>query len=455
MARHSWIRPLARRLTALALSGVMLFATALPQPAEAQGIRFIRDAEIETLLRDYATPILQAANIRSQAVRIYVVPNRSFNAFVADGNRIFVNLGVLTQADVPNEVIGVLAHEAGHIAGGHLARLRAQLANAQAAAIVAAILAAGAGIAAQDPAVAQGLMLGGQQAIQRTLLSYQRSEERAADRAAINYLNATQQSARGMVRTFEKLADQALLTVQNIDPYAQTHPLPRERVAALEQLARESPYYDRADPPELQARHDLVRAKIIALTSHPSTVQRRYPSSDRTLPAVYARSLAQIRGGDYRGGLAGLDQLINAAPNYAYFWEAKGDAIVSSGRPQDGIAPLERAVALAPNDPGLKVTLATAQVASGNAALLDPAIRNLLQVTARDPDHSQAFEQLALAYGRSNRRADAELATAQAYFARGDLERAHHFAARARQGFAQGTPGWLKAQDILNVRPPN
>ncbi len=444
-----------RPLLSVAIAIVMVLSTVAIQTASAQSVRFVRDAELEALLRDYATPILRAANIRSQSVRIYIVPERSFNAFVADGNRIFVNLGVITESDTPNEVIGVLAHEAGHIAGGHLARLRAQIANARAAAIVAAVLAAGAGIAAQDPSIGQAAILGGQHIIGRTVLGYQRTEERAADRAAINYLNATQQSPRGLVRTFQRLADQALMSVRNVDPYAQTHPLPRDRVATLEELARQSPYYDKPDPPELQARHDLARAKIIGLTSHPSTVQRRYPSSDRTLPAVYARSLAQVRTGDYRNGMAGLDSLLNAAPNYPYFWEAKGDALSRAGRPQDAIAPLQRAVSLAPNDPGLKVTLATALIASGNQANLDQAVRNLLQVTTRDPDHGQAFEQLALAYGRLNRVPDAELATAQAYFARGDVKGAHHFAARARQGFANGSPGWLKAQDILNVKPPN
>lgn len=422
--------------------------------AHAQSIRFVRDAETEALLRDYASPILRAAGLNARDIQIYVVPDRNFNAFVTDNSRIFMNVGVILQSETPNEVIGVLAHEAGHIAGGDLAQLAASLNDMRAAQIVTTILAGAAAVASGNPNAGAAIALGGQQAMTRSLLSYRRGQESRADRRAVDYLNATGQSSRGLLETFTRLADQMRLSTRFIDPYAITHPLPDERVIALERLARQSPHFDKRDSDSLQLRHNLVRAKISAYFEQPSRVQRRYPSSDNSLPAAYARAILRVRGSDYRGALSAVDQLIAAAPNYAYFHEFKGEILVSAGQPAAAVAPLQRAAQLAPDNPTLKVTLAQAMLGTGDAGLLEPAVRNLRQVTAVDGDHAEAFRQLALAYGRLNRIPEAELATAQAHMAQGEYDTARSFAARAQRGLSTGTPAWIAAQDIINFRPP-
>lgn len=438
----------------------MTSATVTPAPAQIRA-SFIRDAEIETLLSDYTVPILRAAGVGVSAVQIYLIGSPTFNAFVADGRRIFINSGVLMQAKTPNEVIGVMAHETGHIAGGHLARMRSELRGAQAMSVLTMLLGAGAmaagamaGAGGTGAQAGQALMLGGQHAAQRTLLAYRRGEEAAADRAAVNYLNATGQSSKGMLETFSTLASQSFLSTKYTDPYAVSHPMPRERIAALEQLARNSPHFDKKDPPALQHRHNLARAKLHGYLEHPSSVARRYPRSDTSVAANYARTISKMRSGSYRDALSGVDRLINSEPNNAYFHELKGDLLVKAGRPREAIAPYRKAVSLAPRPGLIRVALGNALVATGDQALLNQGIQQLNQGLQAEPDYATGYRQLAIAYGRSGRVAEAELATAQEHFARGDHELAKRFAGRAQQGLKLGSPAWLRADDILKYRPP-
>src|SRR4029077_16224155 len=236
--------PAARALALLTAFAVALVPTAAvaPTPSRAQslppGLPVIRDAEIEQLLRDYTQPILRAAGLAQQNIQVTIINDRSFNAFVVDAKRIFINAGALIDAKVPNEVIGVLAHETGHIAGGHCRVFPQRLAQAQAASIIAMILGVGGAVAAGrsggnigNPAAA---VLGPQETIRRSLLSYQRAQEEQADRGGVKFLAATGQSAKGMADTFRRLSDQILFAAQNADPYLQSHPMPAERVAALE-----------------------------------------------------------------------------------------------------------------------------------------------------------------------------------------------------------------------------
>jgi predicted Zn-dependent protease len=339
----------------------MLTATALVcagVPAHAQkGPPIIRDAETEQLLREYTQPILRSAGLAQQNVQVVIINDRSFNAFVADGRRIFVNGGALMESETPNQIIGVLAHETGHIAGGHLARLREALSAATTQSIIAMILGVGAMVAAGSSGNAgSGLgqagaaaIAGPTQAIQNTMFGYMRQQEEQADRAGVKFLTATGQSPKGMYETFKRLADQMLYQNRYISPYMQSHPLPRERVAALEGIARASPYWDHKDPPALQARHDLMRAKLFGFLERPDAVARRYPPSDTSLAARYARAIAAYRYSDPRAAAASIDALIQAQPQNPYFYELKGQALLEAGKPAEAIAPLRHAVQLASN----------------------------------------------------------------------------------------------------------
>lgn len=451
----------ARRLRRAALGGLAAVALTFMQTAaaSAQSLGYIRDAEIESLLADYARPILRAAGVGQSAVKIYLVNSQSFNAFVADGRRIFINAGVLMQADTPSEVIGVLAHETGHIAGGHLARMQLELNNASVLSAIATVLGAGAMVAGASSGSSgaarggQAVMMGGNQVAKRLLLRYQRGEEAAADQAAVNYLTATGQSAKGMLRTFQRLADQSIVSSRYADPYSSSHPMARDRIAALETMAKKSPYFDKKDPPALQQRHDLAKAKLYGYMAHPNSVERRYPRSDASAPAQYARAIAAMRTGAFRESLGAIDALARANPQYPYFWEAKGEMLIRAGRPAEAVEPLQRAVSLAPDEALTKITLAQALIATNKGPNLQEAIRLLRPAMQEEENFAAGFEQLALAYGRTGDIPQADLATAQAHLAQGDVELAKRFAQRAKQGMPAGSPGWLKANDILSFKP--
>ena len=449
---------------AIALLMAVAVGTAGIGPARAQdsstrGMPIIRDAEIEQLLRDYAQPILRAAGLAKQNVRVVVLSDRSFNAFVMDGRHIFINAGALFDAKTPNEVIGVFAHETGHLAGGHLQRLREQLASAQTASIIALLAGIGAAVAGSRSGAAGDIgaaaILAPQQAIMRTVLSYVRTQEDQADHAGVKFLNATGQSPRGMVDLFKRLSSESLFNSRYIDPYMQTHPMPAERVAALETVAKASPYWDRKDSPELQLRHDMMRAKLSGFLERPDTIARRYPATDHSLPARYARAISTYRNSDLRQAIAQIDSLIQAQPNNPYFYELKGQALLEGGHPSEAVAPLRHAVQLSHNNALVEILLAQALNATGNAKLSEEAVAMLRSAIVREPEAPDAYSQLAVAYGRKGDLANADLASAQAAFTRGDIKTARQLAARAKTRLPVGSPAWVRADDIVNVKPPN
>jgi predicted Zn-dependent protease len=449
------------RLTAAVTAVALAVAPGAALAQENRGPALLRDTEIEQLLRDYTRPILRSAGLEKQNIQVVIINEASFNAFVADGRRIFVNYGALMKSDTPNQIIGVLAHETGHLAGGHLAKMREQIAQAQTQMIIAMLLGAGAIIAgARSGNSDSGLANAGaaaisapQAVIQRTLLSYVRQQEENADRAAVKFLTATGQSARGMYETFKRFANDSLFAARGADPYLQSHPMPTERVAALGELARSSPYWDKKDDPALQLRHDMMRAKTSAFMERQDTVYRRYPLSDTSLPARYAHAIATYRHGDLNSALAQIDGLIQLQPNNAYFYELRGQALLERGKPADAIAPLRKAVQLSNGAPLIEMLLGQALVASDNKAYTEEAIAILRAAVARETEAPIGYMQLAMAYGRKGDYAQADLASAQAAFLRGDNKTARDLASRAKTRFAIGTPGWVKADDIVSAKP--
>jgi predicted Zn-dependent protease len=286
-------------------------------------------------------------------------------------------------------------------------------------------------------------------------LSYQRQQEENADRAGVKFLTATGQSAKGMYETFKRFTDESLFAAHGADPYVQSHPMPADRVAALAELAKTSPYWDKKDDPALQMRHDMVRAKISAFMERQDTVYRRYPLTDTSLPARYAHAISTYLHGDLRSALAQIDALIKVQPQNPYFHEVRGQALLEGGHPAEAIAPLQRAVQLSHNAPLIEMLLGQALVASNNKATTDEAITILRTALAREPEAPLGYMQLAMAYGRKGDYAQADLASAQAAYLRGDNKTARELASRAKTRFAIGTPGWVKADDIVSAKIPD
>lgn len=449
----------ARRIIAVLCAMSVAVATLAP-PALAQkkgkGPSLIRDAEIESLMRLYTKPIFQAAGLNPGSVHVYIINDPRINAFVAGGQRIFIHTGLLTQAKTPNEVIGVLAHETGHIAGGHLARMQNEIDRKSTAAIIGMLLGAAAvagGAVAGDGQVARaggGIMMGSQGLVQRMVLSYARAMEASADQAAMKYLTATGQSGKGMLTLFQKLANQAMASLQNVDPYVLSHPMPLDRIRNLEVSAKNSKYFNTPDKPEIMLRHKLMQAKLVGFLQPSQIVFQRYPTSDTSLPARYARAIAMFRSGDTRNAVKVIDTLIRDLPSDPYFHELKGQALLEGGQPAQAIAPLRQTVKMLPNNGLIRIMLAQALLGTENKANAKAALTELKLARKTEDDTPSLYQFMAMAYGIMGDIPRADLATAEFAYYRGDKELATEKAKIAMANLKRGSPDWLRANDILN-----
>jgi predicted Zn-dependent protease len=430
----------------------------MPPPAafaDDGRVATVRDAETEALIADYLRPIVKAAG--QQTPKILLINSQTFNAFVTTEHRLFVNVGTIIQSETPNELIGVLAHETSHIAHDDVADMKQAIANTSAALLLATLAGVGAAVAGGGGAIGgagTGIVTGGATIAERSLLHYAREQETAADRSAVDYLNKTHQSGAGMLTVLQRLANDSLLTASQSNPYLQSHPLPRQRITTLEQLVRASPYYNQKDPPALQARHDVVRAKLIGFTWSPLQVMRRYPISDNSLSARYARAIAVYRNGRAVDALKQVEELTRASPKDPYFWELNGQILLETGKPKQALGPLRKAVSLAPSANLIKVLLGQALVATGGSSNADEAVRLLSAAVINYPDLPGGYHALARAYAMQDNVPMAQLATAQGLFIEGDVKGAQIQAIRAQAKLQRGSPAWLRADDIATYKAP-
>lgn len=460
MLSTSWWGRLSRKALAIALAcATTISALNTVQAQQRPRMSFIRDAEIEQVLREYLDPLLGAAGLRKGFIRVVLVSDRSFNAFVADGKRVFVNIGAIMESQTPNQLIGVLAHETGHIAGGHLARMRVELDKAQAIAIIGTLLGGAALIGAAtsrqvgtNSTGAAGALLTGPEMARRSLLAYQRGEEQSADRAALTFLEKTRQSPKGMLETFERMANDMLFTTTRLDKYTLSHPLPQDRVATLRETASKSPFFNEKDPPARVLKHDMIRAKLYAFTGDRGEIVRRYPGHNTSLPARYARAIIEYRFGQPDAALRMIDALIAEQPANPYFWELKGQALLEAGRASQAIAPLRKAVALAPGQPLIRTMLGHALVALDTPQSIDEAIRELTNATSRDPDNFEGYRYLGQAYARKGDEGNAALAAARGALIEGQEKDAQRFARRAMPLLPPNSAAYLAARDIAESK---
>jgi predicted Zn-dependent protease len=410
----------------------------------------IRDSEMEKILREYGEPIWKAAGLDPKAIHVYIINDPSINAFVAGGQNIFMNTGTIMELDTPSELKGIMAHETGHIAGGHLARGPEAMGKAEIPMLIS-MVAGIAAIAAGAPDVGMALMVGAQGVAQRELLAFSRQQEASADQAGVKYLTATGQSAKGMLEVFNKFADQEALTGDHQDPFIRSHPLSRDRMAALEQLVMASPFRDKTDTKAELDAYAMMRAKLRGFVDSPEVTLRNYPESDKSQPARYARAVAYFKGADLETALSEINSLIAERPNYPFFWELKGQILVESAKPTEGVPAYRKAVELAPEEPLLQASLGAALVATEDPKLLAEAKAHLKTAVNQEPDNAMAWYYLASVYGAEGNSGMAALATAERDFAVQDMGGAMQFAKRAQRDLKAGTQDWQRAQDILAV----
>lgn len=450
-------RALRRRLPSRALSlatAAALCLTGFPQSVSAQDgdIALLRDAETEALLRSYEDPILAVAGLSSASVHIYLVNDPSINAFVAEGQNIFINSGLIMELDTPNEVIGVMAHETGHMADGHLVRGE----DAIRAASIPMLIGMAAGLAAMvtgNGNMGMAAMAAGEQVAERQFLAFSRTQEASADQAGQRFLRATGQSGQGMIDVFKRFENEDVLTGQKIDPFAQTHPVDGDRIAHLQDLVDASPYKDKKDSPEAQHAYDMVRAKMRGYLERPDITLRRYPPSDTSKPARYARAMAYLHQPDMAKALAEVNSLVADEPDNPYFLEMLGQINVEMGKVKEGIEPYRKAVRLAPKATLIRISLAAAMLGTEDPVMTQTASQEL-EKALRDEDegdNSFAWYELAQAYGRMGLIGKADLATAERFFVVGAYPQAQQFAGRAQKGLAAGSTDWQRANDIVAI----
>ncbi|MGE0765992.1 MAG: M48 family metalloprotease [Hyphomicrobiaceae bacterium] len=449
-------RRFLRSASVCAIATAIAFAS-IPH-ASAQQLSFIRDTEIERLLNDYSRPIFRVAGLGSQSIAMRIVKHDSFNAFVLDGQNVFVHTGTLMQSDTPNQVIGVIAHETGHIVGGHLAQLRDRIARDQTKSLLIKLLGIGLMVAGGGSGMSgagTGVLLGGDQLLIRSLLTDRRAQESSADQSGLRFLDATRQSGQGMLETFERFAQQEYISASGStqDAFVRSHPVATDRLAQLRQRVAASPYANKKDPPELQLRHDLMRAKLAGYLERPQIVMNRYRQTDQSLPARYARTIATFFGHGIEAGLPEVAKLIHDQPKNAYFYELKADFLMRSGRASEAIEPLRTALKLAGDAPLIAVRLAQALDGETDKASVSEAIALARRSLIRDKN-PQAYRLLASGYAKQGHLPEADLAIAEAHFLEGNLKQAKIFAKRSQRGLKNGSPEALRAGDIVSYKVP-
>lgn len=446
------VAPSAARRATLFVRLLMLAALAVfagAQSAKAQQI--LRDAETEVFLRDISRPLIVAAGLQPENVRVVLIGSREINAFVAGGQIVYIHSGLFTSAENVNELQGVIAHELGHITGGHI--LRSQEGASQATGIMIISLLLGvAAMAAGAGEAGMGVIAAGQQAAMGRFLSFTRVQESSADQAGATYLGRAGLSGRGSLAFFERLQNiEFRMNIAQDNGYQRTHPVNGERIAALQTRYQADPAWDRAADPALEARFLRVRGKLSGYIDDTALVFRRFPASDRSIQARYARAYAYHRTGHPEEAGAEVAALIATAPHDPYFLELQGQVLLETGRPAEAVTVLREAVQRAGDAPLIATLLGHALISTEDPANFDEAKRVLRIAVGRDNDNPFAWYQLGIVYDREGDQARAALATAERYNLTGQPGLALPNAERAMMGLPAHSIDWLRAQDIAMV----
>jgi predicted Zn-dependent protease len=428
--------------------GVLLLTCLAARSAAAEDLNYIRDAEIESTLRTLYTPILRAAGLDPAAVHIYLVNDARLNSFVAGGQNIFINTGTITRSETPNQLVGIVAHETGHIAGGHLIRGEQAMHDASIESIIAMVVGAGVAAASHGSGAGGAAVLSGEAVGIRSYLAFSVAQEATADQAALNFLDKTHQSSRGLLQFFQILEGQEILSGALQSPYMRTHPLTSQRVEYVKNHVDHSPYSDVPDPPDWIELHKRMKAKLVAFLSGPGQTLQQYPETDTSVSGRYARAVAYYRVPELKKALVVIDSLIQDEPKNPYFHELKGQMLFENGRVRDAVGPYQESVRLAPDVALLRVELAQVEIEANDEALNRDALVQLKSSVNYENRNPDTWRFLAIAYGRTGDIGNSALALAEQAMATGDKAMARQQAQRALKLLPAGSQGRLRAEDI-------
>jgi len=431
------------RILITATAALAMLAAATPVSAQS----LIRDTEIEGIIDDWSDPVLVAMGLDPAQVEILLVNDRSLNAFATRGRIMGINTGLILETDDANQLLGVIAHEAGHIKNRHTLRDGAQ--DAGMPPFLMSMALGALAIAAGQPGAGAALLGSGQYFGTLGALRYLQTQEGEADITAARALDRAGESGRGLVQFFENFRSQEVFSEARRFPYFRSHPLSGQRIEALRRPVEAMPNYGKTDSPERTAQHALIVAKIQAFLDHPNQTLRIYPESDTSLPARYARAIAWYRDGQTDKALAAVDALQVEQPDNPYYWELRGQILFEEGRPAEAIGAHERSIQLLPDAPLFRINLAHALIETNEASNLAAAVDQLKRAVAREPENTLGWRLLAQAYSSQGNEGLARLASAELQFALGQEDEATQFALRAREMLTQGTPEYRRAMDIV------
>ncbi len=424
----------------------------LVRPALAEESRIvIRDTEIEADIQSWAEGVINAAGMSRDQVRIILIQNPDINAFVAGGSNIFIYTGLIAKTENPDELVGVIAHELGHISGGHLSRTSEVAENASFETIIAAILGIGAAFATGDGGAAAAGARIGQGLAMNNFLAYSRVQESSADQAGFRFLESAGQNPTGLVTFLEKLGSQELLPSSQQSAFARTHPMSRDRIDALETKLEASSLRTRAIPAAWTEQHKRMTAKLVAFVT-PQQVVYLYPEKDQSIAAQYARTIAAYRLNKIETALKGADRLIAQEPKNPYFHEIKAQMLFEFGRTAQAVSSYEKALAYAPSSGLIRTDLARAMIESGGKSkpTLEAAIAHLKRAQQDEPRSSQVKRLLATAYGRLGQEPQARVYLAEEALLQGRTKEARSLAKSAMGQLPPGSPELQRARDVIN-----
>lgn len=441
-----------RRVCRLAVFIVVIAGWFIPFGGStgARAMSLIRDTEIENTIRSYAAPILRVASLEDEAFNVHIVRDNELNAFVSRGQRLFITTGLMRRSEDANQLIGVIAHEIGHIAGGHLARTQAALDQAGKTAFITQIIALAAGILAGSPEAGATLATGGGHIAERNFLNYSRGQEQAADQAGVSFLDRAGISSRGMLEFLDILSNQELLHTSRQDPYVRTHPLTRTRISFVRRHVATSPYSNRPTPPQFVLMHQRMVAKLNGYIDPPGTTLRNYKETDRSVTARYARSIAYFRQGDLDRAVPLVDGLISEEPENPFFHELKGQMMFENGRMEPALKSYRESIRLLPTAPLLRTAVAHVAIEMNQPELIDEALMHTKAAIRVDRFISRAWRLQGIAHGRKGEKGLSAVALAEYNLLIGRKSQAITLAERAMRLLKEGEPAWLHAQDIKN-----
>ena len=442
--------PLSRLMRMLMLVLMLGLATARPASAQEQGPSILRDTETEALFDEVAQPLVEAARLDPKSVKVVLLNDPEINAFVAGSQNVYLNSGLITNSDNVNQLQAVVAHELGHVAGGHAIRMGEGAKEATGITLATMVLGAIA-IAAGAGDAGMGLMMMGQQAAMNRFLAFTRAQETSADLAGVDYLSKAGISGRGSLEFFKKLQNQEYrLAIYAKDSYDRTHPLSSERISILENLYKKDPAWDRKPDPALEAKFQRVKAKLLGFINQRQAINK-YPETDQSIPAHYARAYAYHLGAYPEKALYEADALLKTNPHDPYFLELKGQILLEGGKPAEAVAPLREATERSGGAPLIASMLGHALISTEDPKNYAEAKNILKSAVSTDNQNPFAWYQLGMIYDREGDTPRAALATAERNNLEGNPKLALASAEMAMRGIPTGTPDYLRAQDIAMV----